>query len=107
MSQDKDPLEVLCGTMDTKGLNRGELGLLLKQGLLRSRLRLGQVAQLMQNSHVGGQPLSHAPRDVLPLPVRAADPDEHRILTALRGGIQPRDLRRDFARSLPRAAHSA
>ena len=107
MSQDEDPLKVLCGTMGTKGLNRGELGLLLKQGLLQSRQRLGQVAQLMQNSHVGGQPLSHAPRDVLPLPVRAADPDEHRILTALRGGAQPRDLRRDFARSLPRAAHSA
>ena len=78
MSQDKDPLELRCGTMDAKGLSRGELELLLKQGLLRSRLRLGQVAQLMPNSHVGGQPLSHAPRDVLPLPVRAADPDEHR-----------------------------
>ncbi len=53
MSQDKDPLELRCGTMDAKGLSRGELGLLLKQGLLRSRLRLGQVAQLMQNVGAG------------------------------------------------------
>ena len=81
--------------------------MVLKQGLLWSSLRLGQVAQILQHTHVAGETKSLAPRDVLPLPVCTPDLNEHRILRALEGGAAPRDLRRDFRESLPRAARAA
>ena len=80
---------------------------MLKQALLKSQLRIGRLASLLRHIHVGFGTVSGAPRDVLPMPVCPADINETRILQALAAGALPADVRRDFPRSVPRAARSA
>ena len=46
-------------------------------------------------------------RDVLPLPVAPSCPEEGRIFTALKAGAAPRDVSRDFNKSMKVAGRSA
>ena len=103
----EDALFQLCRRLGDAELTRCEMGLLLKQGLLKSKVRIGQLATLLQHTHVGTEIVSQAPRDILPLPVRKPDLDEDRIPTALAGGATPARIRKDFKRTLPRAGRAA
>ena len=107
MRPEDDPIFQLCQQVDARGLMRGELGLLLKQAMLKSQLRIGQLASLLQHIHVGFGTVSESPRDLLPLPVCKPDLDETRILQAFAAGAKPADIRRDFPSAVPRAARSA
>ncbi len=103
----EDGVYKVASKFGARGLTRGELGLLLKQGPLRSELRIGRVASLNRHIHVGFGDVSSAPRDLLSMPVCKPDPDETRILKAMAAGATPRDLRKGFPRSVPRAARAA
>ncbi len=104
---ENDALFRLCRQLRHEELTRREMGLLLKQALLKSKVRIGQLALLLQHTHVATECVSSAPRDVLPLPVRKPDLDEHCILAALAGGATPAHVRKDFGRALPRAGRAA
>ncbi len=103
----EDGVYKVASKFGARGLTRGELGLLLKQGPLRPELRIGRVASLNRHIHVGFGDVSSAPRDLLSMPVCKPDPDETRILKAMAAGATPRDLRKGFPRSVPRAARAA
>ncbi len=76
MKPKEDGVSKVASKFGARGLTRGELGILLKQGLLRSELRIGRVASLNRHIHVGFGDVSSAPRDLLPMPVCKPDPDE-------------------------------
>ena len=48
-----DSMFKLCQQVDARGLTRGEWGLLLKQALPESQLRMGWLASLLRHIHVG------------------------------------------------------
>ncbi len=102
-----DSMVKLCQQVNARGLTRGEAGLLLKQALLKSQLRIGRLASLLRHIHVGFGTVSEAPSDLLPMPVCPADLDETRILQAFAAGALPADVRRDFPSAVPPAARSA
>ena len=105
MRTEDDSLFKLCQLVNTQGLTRGEVRLLLKQALLKSQLRIGRLASLLRHIHVGFGTVSEAPRDVLPMPVCPADINETRILQALAAGALPADVRRDFPRAMSVLEH--
>ncbi len=96
----------MCLQVDARGLPPGAWGLLLKQALNESQLRMGWLAHCFATSTWAWE-VSEAPRDLLPMPVCPADLDETRILQAFAAGALPADIRRDFPNAVPRAARSA
>ncbi len=81
--------------------------MLPKHALLGSRNRIGQVAALLANAHVGVANRPDEVRDVLPLPVPMLDKHEDLILRATRGGATLSDIRHGFPRTLPLAGRAA
>ncbi len=96
----------MCLQVDARGLPQGAWGLLLKQALNESQLRMGWLAHCFATSTWAWE-VPEAPRDLLPTPVCSADFVETKILQAFAAGALPADIRRDFPNAVPRAARSA
>ena len=87
-------------------MRRGELGIIIRIGLEKSRLRLAQVARAISNTHVGKRAVAELDSDLLPLPAPLRERSESRLLSAILGGATVPDLRRDFPTVLPSVAVS-
>ena len=97
----------LCQLVNCEGCTRGEIGLLLHAGIVRSELRIGRVARLLRSTHVGKEAASCIEQDVLPLPASPPEAFVLSLMAALRGGATLADIRKDFGRTVLIAARHA
>ena len=79
-----------------------EAGFLIKEGILKSLLRVGDVARIMESTRVGQGAPQHAvvAKELLPLPLILASAEEANIRSALSAGATLIDIKEDFKRSL-------
>ena len=87
-------------TCPLAGASFEEVGYHVKQALLTTRLRLGQVAQILRDTHVGAAALTQAAPELLPLPVPQSSVEEANLRSAEAAGATPQHLRADSPRSL-------
>ena len=99
----QDPLSLYAQRCPLAGASFEEVGYRVKQALLTSHLRLGQVAQILKNTHVGAAALTQAAPELLPLPVPESSVEEANLRSAEAAGATPQHLRADFSRSLKTA----
>ena len=102
----REPLHDIANKVDIAGLDLLELGVVLKQAVVRSELRVGCAARLMQQTFLGDV-VADLDKDVLPLPVPTPSAEERRILQAMEASAQPTQVLRDFPRSVKNVAHSS
>ncbi len=98
--EERDPLHLYALRFSPAGASFEELGYRVKQALLTTRLRLGRVAQILRDTHVGTAALTQAAPELLPLPVLQPSVEEANLRSAEAAGATPQHLRTDLSRSL-------
>ena len=73
-----EPLHDFAKLFDVEGLNMAELGIMMKESICRSKMRIGCAARFMQHTPVGSV-AADIDCDVLPLPVPTPSPEEVRL----------------------------
>ena len=86
--------------MPIEGLRLAEFALLLLFLVKVSPGRLGCVARMMNNAHVGGGIHKQVPADLLPLPEVPLGLDATRIVRAMQAGSTIQDIRKDFTKTV-------
>ncbi len=103
----QDPLARPGSDISPDGGIRSELGLLLKSAVVKSLVRIGRVARLLQNTPVGAAAVGGIDRYPLPMPVSPTETPEKSLMVALTGGATVAQLRMDFPRPVPLAGRAA